>query len=265
MDKNGMIGNIVFNKTNSINVNTLIPLFKQEHQVYFSNFYGVADVDKCEIAELADTILVRKQENSFYRLYVCSSNFEELKRALNELLGDTYLLNIPTKTTIDDWLRLFEGTGFHFLAKYDRYYNKHIEYRESEIGVLATSHDIDAVYELIYNGIFSKYTDYLPSKIELSNMIRNDQVIINKVANRVLGVIIYTIEGRKCYLNLWIDHSGDGLYLLFDVYNIMVKKGLTYAYFWANSLNKKVIKIHTLTGAKPDGISDYSFIKQNTL
>ena len=85
---------------------------------------------------------------------------------------------------------------------------------------------------------------------------------MNKEDGHVLGVLIFTLEGKKCYLNIWIDRSKNGLYLLFDVYNIMVEKGVSLAYFWVRSDNKKIIKLHKLTGAVPDGLSDYSFIKQ---
>ena len=121
---------------------------------------------------------------------------------------------------------------------------------------------VECILKLIYNGEFSFYTDYLPTREEIVNMISNRQVVVNKCDNKVLGVIIYTIEGRKCYLNLWMDYSGEGLFLLFDIYNIMVEKSLKYAYFWVNSTNKKVIKIHKLTGATPDGVSDYTFLKK---
>lgn len=92
-------------------------------------------------------------------------------------------------------------------------------------------------------------------------MIRNRQVIINKKGDDVLGVLIFTIEGKKCYLNIWIDRSKEGLFLLFDAYNIMREKSIPLSYFWVKSTNKKIIKLHKLTGAVADGLSDYSYIK----
>ena len=40
-------------------------------------------------------------------------------------------------------------------------------------------------------------------------------------------------------------------------------KNISYAYFWVNSTNTNVKKIHELLGAVPDGLKDYTFIKNN--
>lgn len=250
-----------FSPIESWELNVKLPVFKRDNKPVYYNFYGADLQGKYEIIETATTILVRKIEEGFYRLYICSTNHDELLKFLLLLDNNKYVLNIPTKKGTDSWDALLEESGFEPYAKYDRYYNTQIEKRESDIGVTAESDDVDGIMNLIYCDEFSVYTDYLPSKSDILEMISNNQVIVNKKDNQVKGVIIYTIEGRKCYLNLWIDRSGEGLYLLFDVYNIMIEKGLKYAYFWAKSTNKKVIKIHKLTGAVPDGTSDYTFIK----
>ena len=251
-----------FRVVSGLELNLFMPVFKKSHKALLSNFYSASDDSNYEMIELTDSVIIRRSVHDFYRLYVCSSNLKELKDALLELKDNTYIINIPTKKTIDDWKDLFNGTGFDYLARYDRYFNTQIEQRDSEIGQTALSNDIEGIYNLIYCGQFSEYTDYLPSREELTKMIDNNQIIVNKDGEKVLGVIIYTIEGKKCYINLWIDRSGEGLFLLFDVYNIMVEQGIKASYFWVDSLNKKVIKIHKLTGAVPDGISDYTFIKK---
>ena len=242
-------------------LNKRLPVRKKAIKPLYYNFYDAKPSNHYGIFELENTTLVRKEDNGFYRLYICSSDSEELSSCLLALKESIYAINIPSKKDISYWREILEKSGFAYYARYDRYYNTQIEKRESDVGVIATNEDADGILNLIYNGEFSVYTDYLPTRKEIIDMISNRQVIINKRNDKVLGVIIYTIEGRKCYINLWIDYSGEGLFLLFDVYNIMVEKGLKYAYFWANSTNKKVIKIHKLTGATIDGVSDYTFLK----
>ena len=224
-------------------LNSKISIFKRNRKPFFYNFYGATDGYRYDFVESNDSILVRKNEDGFFRLYVCSVDSNDLVYYLSQLDKEKYVINIPTKSQMDDWNKLLIESGFHFYARYDRYYNTNVEYRESEIGVYAQLEDVDDIMKLIGNDEFSIYTDYLPTAAEVMKMIENRQVIVNKSENKVLGVIIYTIEGRKCYLNLWIDRSGEGLYLLFDVYNYMAENGLKYAYFWIRSTNKKVIKM----------------------
>ncbi len=243
-------------------IQTLVADFKNTHHIVLSNYFGVKESDDHEILVSAHTLLLRKKEHDFQRLFLLSSDEAELVALLKTLDDEDYVLNIPTKKGIGQWEQVLSDAGFTFLAQYDRYYNREIEYRESDIGTFATEEDADEILGLLYVDEFSIYTDYLPTKEELMEMIKAERVLVNKEDGHVLGVLIFTLEGKKCYLNIWIDRSKNGLYLLFDVYNIMVEKGVSLAYFWVRSDNKKIIKLHKLTGAVPDGLSDYSFIKQ---
>jgi hypothetical protein len=251
-----------FNHITSAEIKEIVSDFKNSQQTLFSNYFGLKEDDVCEILKTDHTIMLRKKEHDFYRLFLLSSDEAELTSLLDNLQGCTYVVNIPTKKALGRWQDVMEGSGFEFLAQYDRYYNKEIEYRESEIGTYAEEEDADAIMRLLYVDEFSIYTDYLPTKEELIQMIRNKQVLVNKTDLGVLGVLIFTIEGKKCYLNIWIDRTQNGLFLLFDAYNIMQENGITLSYFWVKSTNKKIIKIHKLTGAVADGLSDYSYIKR---
>lgn len=253
--------NNCFISITAVEIKNVVTNFKDSHRILFSNYYGVNEQENFEILKLDRSILIRKKEHDFYRLFLLSADEKELVNILRALQEDTYVLNIPTKKGVEDWQNLLTLSGFSFLAKYDRYFNKHIEYRESEVGTYAAEKDALEIMNLLYADDFSIYTDYLPTRERLSQMIRNKQVLVNNVDGHILGVLIYTIEGKKCYLNIWIDRSKDGLFLLFDAYNIMVKKGIDLAYFWVKSTNKKIIKLHKLTGAVSDGLSDYSYIK----
>lgn len=245
-------------------LNLKIQTFKRETHPVFFNFYSADVNSKYEIADSKYTILVRKKEQDFYRLYVCSNSGEDLVQKLNNLGYEKYVINIPSKKGISEWECILAQTGFKFYAKYDRYYNTNIKKMPSRERVLATIDDVDSINCLLQKSldtVFSKYTDNIPSKEIIAKMTNNQQIFVNKVESEILGVNIFTIEGKKCYLNLWYDVSGEGILLLFDVYNMMAERNIKYAYFWVNSSNKNVEKIHRRLGAKPDGISDYTFIK----
>ncbi len=236
--------------------------FKNIHEILLSNFFGISEKESYQMLKTEKTLIIRKKEHDFYRLYLMATDEAELTHMLLSLSKDTYVINIPSKKGIDNWKKVLDGAGFSFFAQYDRYNNRQIEYRESEIGTYATIKDADEILTLLYDDSFSIYTDYIPTKVQLEQMINNKQVLVNKDDNQVKGVLIFTIEGKKCYLNIWIDKTKDGLFLLFDVYNIMVEKGIVLSYFWVKSTNKKIRKLHMLTGAIPDGLSDYSYIKR---
>lgn len=250
-----------FSRISTAEITEIVSNFKNSRQTLFSNYFGLKNDEEYEILKRDDIVVLRKKEHDFYRLFVVSADAQLLISTLGSLQDETYVINIPTKKTIEPWQDIIDKAGFTFLAQYDRYYNRQIEYRESDIGTYAETEDIDAIMNLLYVNEFSIYTDYLPTKEELIKMIRNRQVLVNKSGHDVLGVLIFTIEGKKCYLNIWIDRSKDGLFLLFDVYNIMKEKGTVLAYFWVKSTNSKIIKLHKLTGAVADGLSDYSYIK----
>lgn len=251
-----------FSSISTSEIQALVADFKNTHDIVLSNYFGVSETDAHEMLVTPQTLLLRKKEHHFQRLFLLSSDEAELVNLLRTLDDEEYVLNIPTKKGIGHWEQVLADAGFTFLAQYDRYYNREIEYRESDIGTFAVEEDADEILNLLYVDEFSVYTDYLPTKPELIEMIKEGRVLVNKEDGHVLGVLIFTLEGKKCYLNIWIDKSKHGLYLLFDAYNIMVEKGVTLAYFWIRSDNKKIIKLHKLTGAVPDGLSDYSFIKQ---
>lgn len=238
-----------------------ISRLKQRGEIQFSNYYGVDAESYLEAYETISTLVIRKKESDFYRLYVVSIDKEELKQLLSLCAGTEYVLNIPTKGFIDQWNNILFDSHFSFYAEYHRYFTKNIKYRNSAIGELALKADVDAISNLIEE-YFSKYTDYIPSREELIEMIDNNEVLVSRdSAGIVCGVLLFRIEGRKCYLRMWVDKGHTGLFLLYKAYNIAFERDIHYVYFWVNAANRDVIRLHTLMGAKEDGLKDYTYIK----
>jgi len=226
-----------------------------------SNFFGVGE-GEYGLFESANTLLIRKKESGFYRTYLLSSDINELHGLLSALESKQYVFNIPSKKGIDDWNVVFQKAGYTNIGVYNRYYTTKIKYRKSAKGDFATQDDIAYLEALLTNN-FSVFTDYLPTQEELGKMIDNKQVLVSRGEDgKVLGLLIYTLEGKKCYFNVWIDNSGNGLFLLYKAYNIVVDNNIGYVYFWVKSTNYDVIKLHITMGAKADGLVDYTFIKQ---
>ena len=235
---------------------------KGSGQVVFANYYGLIDNDKSEYYETSTILLIRKPEYDYFRLYIVSTDKNELIQNLNRLDTGKYVINIPSKGNIDRMKDILESCGFVFLGAYNRYYNNHIIERECEVEEYATLDDLDELRKLLYDS-FSLYTDHLPLDGELKSMIRNKGIVVNRFDDgKVGGFVIHTIEGKKAYINAWLDKTGNGIRLMYQTYNIIERKGIKYAYLWINVENRNVIILHRMMGAKADGLVDYSFIKQ---
>ena len=234
---------------------------KEQGKLLFSNFFGLSDDKHYEMCESAHSLLVRYREHDFYRISAISIDLEDLKGLFNELDDQTYVLNIPSKKDISEQMTFLKGCGFSLNGIYNRYYNKNIIKRECQDAVFAQKEDYDEIKSLLYDN-FSSYTDHLPEEDDILSMIENQQVIVNRYENgKVGGLVICTIEDKSAYINVWIDKTGNGIALMFQTYNIIESKGISYAYLWIRSDNKNVIVLHKMMGAKPDGLVDYTFVK----
>lgn len=229
-------------------------------KILLSNFFYKVESETCDIYKGNNTVIIRVSEYDFYRMFVQTADVEELVALLKELEKNKYVINIPSKKPIDDWKLVFERADFKNIGIYNRYYTTKVKYRKSGAGEFAEPSDFDFVDNLL-KGYFSLYTDYLPTKAQLQLMIENKQVLVSRDENNeIKGVLIFTLEGKKCYFNAWIDFSGKGLFLLYKGYNIAAEHDINYAYFWVNSTNTDVINLHKMMGAVPDGLVDYTYL-----
>lgn len=252
----------MFNKkTNSKNVFELITEISKNNPLLFNNFYGINDGSDYEVEVLKNTLLIRKKEFDFYRLYMVSSDKVELSSTLSGLKNEKFAVNIPSKKSIEEWDDLLLGCGFEFLDVYSRYYNNNLRSFPTCINTFASVDEVESVAKLLYEN-FSLYTDHLPSKKDLYRMAENQQIIADYKEGILCGVLIYTIIGNKGYQNAWIDKGDNGIALLFKVKSIFIERGIKYCYYWIKDTNKDVIKMHTMMGGKPDGLKDYNYLKQ---
>lgn len=252
----------MFNKTNITEIRLITSDLMKKGRMLYNNFYGVGETDECDIATGLNTVLIRKKEFDFFRLFMMSIDEAELEMMLLQLSDFDYAVNIPSKTSVDNWNSLLLKCGFEFLDVYSRYYNSNIKSFPTSINTFASVDEVDSVASLLYSS-FSLYTDHLPSKNELLKMAENQQIIADYKDGKICGVFIYTITGNKGYQNAWVDKGGNGLALLFKVKNIFIERGITYCYYWIKDTNKDVIKMHSMMGGKPDGLKDYNYLKRN--
>jgi hypothetical protein len=212
-----------------------------------------------EFYKTDNSLILRKADIGFYRIYLQTIDKKDIIKALKSLRG-TYVINIPTKEKIEEWAVLLKDCGFNLIGIYERFFNSNIKSKGKFTAKYADITHFDHLKTMMYNN-FNKYTDCLPDNQLLQDMIVNNQVIIHEENDELSGLFIYTFQGKKCYFNCWYDKSNNGLYLLFNMYNLMSQHQISYSYFWINSKNENVKKIYTLLGSRPDGLKDYIFLK----
>lgn len=250
-----------FRRTTPQEVESQMAKFKSLGKPIYTNYFGFSDTDEIESYTTEKSIVIRKKESTFFRLYLRSYDRNELSGIMLGLDGGEYILNIPSRKPIDDWIEFMPTVGFSLVGIYNRYHNTKVRSRKAGDGSFAKKEEILDIIKIL-NDHFTPYTDYLPDIRELEKMQENNQILVSHDDDdKVGGVLIYTMEGRKCYLNAWIDHTGKGLFLLYKIYNICAELNINYVYFWVNSENTDVIRLHKLMGAEQDAIVDYTFKK----
>ena len=244
-------------------IEKLIDDWKAEHKPVLSNYYGLATGFDYDYQIVDSTIVVRKKEGDFYRLFVLSTDAAELTTILS-CLQEEHVINIPSRKPIDDWQAVMKDSGFEYYSTYSRYCNTKIatmKKHKTTLNIHATIENAEEIYQLLTE-TFSPYTGHLPSKEELEEMILNQQVLVDKYSDgHVCGVNIHTVTGVTGYGNAWVDKGEHAVELLLDMYNEMIEKGVKRHVFWVNDANTGVAKMHIKMGAKPDGLKDYTYIK----
>jgi len=229
----------------------------------YTNYFGQQFSEGDFYLSTNNTFILAKPFENFCRLYVSSNDRDGLTGLLKNIDGIN-VLNIPTKYDIASWECLMSDAGYENIGTYERFYYQDFRTGGDLDGIIfAEASDIEEIYNL-YSGYegFSTYTDYLPDRVELKQIIDNDFVIINRQNDKITGVYIFSITGKKSVSRLLIDNSNTGLKLILDMFEILHSRGINYASGWVNSKNIKAKTIYELMGAKMDGLKDYTFIKK---
>ena len=227
----------------------------------FSNYYGI-DLTDVECMEGLETLILKKNYEGYSRIYFLSNNSDQLIMLLS-LLSANDIINIPSKTGIStDLQNILNKSGYLLYDTYMRLYNHNNKRHGKFIENFALIEDVPAIYNLIYSN-FVPFTDHLPSRNELTEMVKNKQIFVNRQNNEITGVLGVEYGTSICYLSLLIDitEHRNGLFLLFNFFGYMASININKTYLWINCNNLKVIKMYQLMGYKEDGLKDFTFTK----
>jgi len=229
------------------------------HKYLYSNFFGI-DYSNTEIKVTTNSYFLKKKFDGYSRLYLLSNSNEEVISELKKQEANC-VINIPSRKGIEEWKEILEPSGFRQLAIYKRMVYRKYPIRKIKNVCYANNSDMSIIYNEIFSR-FSPLTGHLPNTIELTDLIANNNIVVNRDSEgKVTGALCYQIDGTKCYLSFWYDIDGRGLTLLNTVFGICHEKEVKNISFWVNEDNIQVIKMHSLFGAIEDGLIDYVYSK----
>lgn len=226
----------------------------------FNNYFGI-DLSNVKCYGNEENLFIVKRFDGYCRVYIMANDKELIKEVLKSLPYNS-CINIPSKKEIDTWLPLLSEGGMKQIATYQRY--GYVNYRKGNDKNLkfAEKEDLYVIEKELYH-FFSPLTGHLPNIVELSKMIDEKQIVVNRDSEGILkGALCFQIKGKKAELPFWFDRTGDGLSLLFNVFFLCHQAGVRQIVFWVNDENTSTIAIHKMLGAREDGLIDYMFIKE---
>lgn len=221
-----------------------------------------------------ETIIFCIWEKDIYRVFYYSCNLSELVSLLKHTPSGAIIDIIAKEENPDmDWIK---DANYNLYNTYARFGQKLLTCQE-EIERLA-KHPLDAYYnenygsyateqdlqqlQFIIEKSFDKKTDHLFTDEQLLELIRKNWVLIEKEDGIIYCVVIFQIEGKKCYYNLTYNKGTADV--LFSIekkirLNAIKEYDANYIYSWIALSNKKALNRCIVPR---DGVYNYIFEKE---
>lgn len=217
-------------------------------------------------------IILCKDINNIYRLTFYIKNRVAIKEVFNlvpKLDANIICDLIGKKNVIEKDKNLLESINFKLYAVFQRMVCRKIIVDESldlRSVELAKEDDVIEILAITYD-VFDPLTARIHSEKELVDLIKNQEVFVVRVGEKIAGFAIFNSIGKKVAL---LDHiivrkeyrhkqiANKILY-----YKWKYKNASEIYYLWVNEKCDGAIKYHAGNGFKTDGIYDYIFVLNN--
>jgi hypothetical protein len=211
-------------------------------------------------------VVFTQAETEFSRIYYCASSAAALGQLLTELHSSSplvigYLDRIKNETLCE----VFRQTGFVETAHYLRMTIPTFPIpKDAEPPEFPNVDETDAVMGLLRLN-FSRVTDFLPSREQISTLIEQRQIIVRREERKITGLVVFLVQGRQVNLNYLLNRGrrGDGSLLMQSFFFCMAERGLNSGFLWVNGTNERALKIYIANGWKADGLNDWFFIRNS--
>ena len=195
-------------------------------EVSYSNFYPGESMDtEYQMTAGEKTVVFWRQKEGVFRVYFHAADLEELKVLLKET---------PEHAVIDYLCRegaapfeAIEEGGYHHYATYlKRQIQVEAEEKvpegkmakllydmyQPDCAKYAVESDVPQIYELLLEN-FDLQADHIPSEDDLLQIVKEKEVMIYKIGDKIECFFIYRREGKKLYCAFSYNHaSADILY-----------------------------------------------------
>jgi len=216
-------------------------------------------------AATARTILLANDEHDFFRLFFFSNDLADLEQTLREadFPGDI-VTGYLTKAVDENVIAVFPRSGFYPIATYRRMATYRLPRQQANRALeYAVGSDVDQLHDHLFQA-FNKYTDHLPSKDRLLHYVANQQVIVKRQADQILGAVCFQLRGpwvNYNYLYNFSSNSLDFLRLQNNFYGVMHQRGIRAGFLWVNQTNTRLAALHQTMGWHFDGLNDHFYFR----
>jgi ribosomal protein S18 acetylase RimI-like enzyme len=260
-----VLENIDFIKARSTGFLTNFFLDRKRVELY-------VDHNLLEWSIIGETLFIIKNQASFYSLYFCSIDMFNLKTDISGLRAmlsaKPIILEIIGKQEFVEALsELLITQGFNPYASLLRMVNVSSVTKDmSKRKIVYPQMDqLDEIYSLL-NKHFDVYSEQIPLRDELELALNSKKVLIHKDKNKIVGFLIFDINGVTAHLKYWFTHPdyrdkkiGSQLFRDFIYETINSKRRL----FWVMVNNENAIKRYIHYGFVEENMYDKILIFKN--
>lgn len=218
-----------------------------------------------------EVVFFIKKNDTFYSLFFIASTIIDLQASLNLLLKEyttlTFVSDIIIKEENSEIQSVFEKSDFQIYTSLFRmnklHYDPLIEFSIITNLKEAVYTELDELIRL-FNQYFDPYAEQIPNKSELLDWINVKNILVYKINNKIIGFIIYDLNGSTIYLRYWFVHPeyreqkiGTALFKYFLFKGRSTKRQL----LWVIKSNDNAIKRYKHYGFIEEKMFNFVMIK----
>ena len=220
----------------------------------------------CLSERIGNTLFIVKQAPSFWNVFFCTTNLNDLDHDLSDFLtthpDKTILFDIVGRDTqCKPLVDMLHGKGCKEAASLVRMTRMTLptDYTDDSSIRRATDKDLNEVSRLLHT-YFDEQTEQIPYDEELLDYTQRGHILICEEAGKTAGFLIYELNASTLYLRYWFTHPdfrdrkvGSRLLRRFFEEGKTTKRQL----FWVIRTNENAIVRYRHYGFSEENMYDY--------
>lgn len=258
-----------------------ITKLKKDSREFYTNLYMLPSQlenlilkENTQIFIEDHVIVIIEKEHLFFRLHYYAGRLErsmfELKQILQSFSNTPIVMDIIEKdlSALKKINEYFLNIGFHQIETLVRMQfdsAKASSFQDDKIIQAAQNDDALVIEQLLYQ-TFNPYISRLPTKEEISKMIKKEEILLYKKNDMVAGLSIFKqISKNRILLDQLLTNPS---FRNQGVANKLIESGIVRNgiensfYLWAHTMKSNVVHFYENRGFRLDGLKDYIFLYQ---